>query len=487
MKSDYSKDVFKQLQEVMDKCDSLSADIKRERKEFKKEKEILNEKINKLENKVEKLETENQKLRDDNDRLKKIINNDSNNSSKPPSSDIKKNIPNNREKTNKKRGGQKGHKAHHLSKKAVEEKINKGEFKHEIIHKGKVQKEYISKYILDIEINTVAKEYRFYKNKDGKYEIPKEFQTDVQYGSEIRTLCTVLNTEGIVAVKRLTDFVSCISHEAINISTGTIVNFTKEINNKSRYLIEKIKNDVLNSKLMHTDATTARCENKNMCVRTHSTERSTLLVASKAKSKKCIEEAGILNAYTGDLVHDHETVMYNYGNRNIECNVHISRYLKGNYENTQNKWSLKMRSFLCSLNDYRKKLKAKGIEKIEQEKLEVHSRRYDEILEEGFKENKKTKGKYLKREEQKLLNRLKKYKGNHIMFLYDFDVPFDNNLAERDLRSIKSKQKISGHFNSFEGLEIYTNIKSIIGTLKKRNKNFYQTLFNIYENIPVSI
>lgn len=73
------------------------------------------------------------------------------------------------------------------------------------------------------------------------------------------------------------------------------------------------------------------------------------------------------------------------------------------------------------------------------------------------------------------------------MFLYDFNVPFDNNLAERDLRNIKSKQKISGHFNSFEGLEIYTKIKSIIGTLKKRNKNFYQALLNIYENIPVRL
>ena len=146
-----------------------------------------------------------------------------------------------------------------------------------------------------------------------------------------------------------------------------------------------------------------------------------------------------------------------------------------------------MRSFLCSLNEHRKKLKAEGKEKIETEKLESYSRRYDEILEEGYKENKKVKGKYLKKEEQKLLNRLKKYKGNHIMFLYDFSVTFDNNLAERDLRKIKSKQKISGHFNSFEGLEIYANIKSIIGTLKKRSKNFYQEIFNIYENIPVSL
>ena len=86
-----------------------------------------------------------------------------------------------------------------------------------------------------------------------------------------------------------------------------------------------------------------------------------------------------------------------------------------------------------------------------------------------------------------LLNRLKKYKENHLMFLYDFSVPFDNNLAERDIRHFKIKQKISGHFNSMEGMKIYSNIKSIIGTLKNKEENFYNEISNIYKNIPVSI
>lgn len=486
MKSaNYNNQLFKQVQELIDKCDSLSADMKRERKEFKKEKQILNEKIDKLENKVEKLEKENIKLKNDNDRLKKIINNNSNNSSKPPSSDIKKNIPNNRETTNKKAGGQKGHKAHFLSKKRVEEKIANKEIEHILVTPDEAKKEYISKYILDLDIKVIAKEYRFYKADDGHYNIPKKFKTDVQYGSNLKTMCTVLNTEGIVALDRLANFVSYISGGSINISKGTIINFTKEFNRKSQYLINEIRTDILNSELLHTDATTSRCENKNVCVRTHSTEKSTLLIPTYKKSKQCIEETGILNKYTGNLVHDHETVMYNYGEKHIECNVHISRYLRGNYENTQNKWSLNMRAFLCSLNEYRKSLKEEGIEKFEEEKLQKYSKRYDEIIEEGYLENKKTKGRYLKQEEKSLLNRLKKYKENHLMFLYDFSVPFDNNLSERDLRHIKSKQKISGYFNSFEGLEIYSNIKSIIGTLKKRGKEFYKLINNVFENIPV--
>lgn len=491
----YSNQVFKQLQEVMKKCDDLSHEIKtiekktekKFKKQLKEQKEYFTQKIEILEKENKELKIENKKLRNDNDRLKKIINNNSNNSSKPPSSDIKRNIPNNREKTNQKVGGQKGHKAHFLSKKLVEEKIKRGEFKREIYHKGKLQKEYISKYILDLEINVIAKEYRFYKDKNGKYNIPKEFKTDVQYGSEIKTLCTILNTEGIVALDRLTNLVSCITHGGINLSKGSIVNFTKELNQKSEYLIKEIEEDLLNSEMMNTDATTGRCENKNICVRTYSTEKATLLIPSYGKGKRYIEETNILNRYTGNLVHDHETVMYNYGKKHIECNVHISRYLRGDYENTKNEWALKMRSFLCSLNEYRKKLKTKGKEKLEKEQIERDSKRYDELLEEGYEENKKVKGKYLRQEEQRLLNRLKKYKENHLMFLYDFNVPFDNNLAERDLRHVKSKQKISGHFNSMEGIKIYLNIKSIIGTLKKRGENFYNRIFKIYENIPVSI
>lgn len=494
-KSDYSKDLFKQVQELMLKCDNLSSKVKtiekRTEKKFKKQikeiKQQYEEKIDQLENRVSYLENENQKLKDDNDRLKKQINNDSNNSSKPPSSDIKRNIPNNREKTSKKAGGQKGHKAHFLSKNVVEEKIKRGELKTEVIHKGNIQKEYISKYILDIKVDVIAKEYRFYKDKNGKYNIPKEFKTDVQYGEELKTMCAILNTEGVVALDRLTNFVSCISHGKIQLSKGSVVNFMKELNNKSEYLIENIKNKLLNSELMHTDGTTGRCENKNACVRTHSTDKVMLLVPTYGKGKKYIEETNILNRYTGKLVHDHETVMYNYGSKHIECNVHISRYLKGCNENTGNKWALKMRSFLCQLNEYRKKLKEKGINKLREKQLEKYSQRYDEILKEGYEENKKIKSKYLRQDEQRLLNRLKKYKENHLMFLYDFNVPFDNNLAERDIRHFKIKQKISGHFNSMEGMKIYSNIKSIIGTLKKQGKNFYNEISNIYKNIPVSI
>ncbi len=61
------------------------------------------------------------------------------------------------------------------------------------------------------------------------------------------------------------------------------------------------------------------------------------------------------------------------------------RYLKGCYENTKDKWAQKMRSFLCSLNEYRKRLISNGISEISLEKIQEYEKRYDEILEEGYK------------------------------------------------------------------------------------------------------
>ena len=111
---------------------------------------------------------------------------------------------------------------------------------------------------------------------------------------------------------------------------------------------------------------------------------------------------------------------------------------------------------------------------------------YDEILKEGYEENKRIKKKFLRQEEQRLLNRLSKYKENHIKFLKDFTVPFDNNLSEKDLSNVKIKQKISWYFSNLEQATNFFNIKSIIMTLKKQGKDFYSEIYKKYEKNPIN-
>ena len=63
--------------------------------------------------------------------------------------------------------------------------------------------------------------------------------------------------------------------------------------------------------------------------------------------------------------------------------------------------------------------------------------------------------------------------------MYDLDVPFDNNLAERDVRMIKVQQKISGLFRTFSGAEQFCITRSFISTVKKQGFDILDALEKI--------
>ena len=138
-----------------------------------------------------------------------------------------------------------------------------------------------------------------------------------------------------------------------------------------------------------------------------------------------------------------------------------------------------MSDFLCDI-------------KIEVGQMEKLERKYNRILDEGFKANpppepekvikrgRKNKGKVLC-----LLERLRDFRKEILAFMYDPDVPFDNNLAERDIRMVKVQQKISGLFRSFYGAEQFCIIRSFISTVKKQNFNVLDALEKILDGQQV--
>ena len=83
-----------------------------------------------------------------------------------------------------------------------------------------------------------------------------------------------------------------------------------------------------------------------------------------------------------------------------------------------------------------------------------------------------------------MLNRLENYKSNHLLFMYDFSVPFDNNMSERDLRKVKNRQKMSGGFRKESGNEMYCSILTIVETLKRRNLGLIENLKKLFVGTP---
>lgn len=505
MGSNYQKDLFKQLMEVMAKVDSLESKQKQNHQEIKsltgevkslrKENASLHEEVSSLkkENAVlteecNKLENENHLLRNDNERMKRILNNDSSNSSNPPSKDENTkpaNTYNGRKPTSKKPGAQKGHKGSGLSKAIVEDKIRRGIYVHRVEEIGKPGRPYTTRYRLDLDVKTIATEIRIYADDEGRFQIPAELKGEVTYGKSIKAIAAFLYSEGVVANDRICTFINSLSGDSLDISEGSIYNFCSSFSEKCSQTCGVLENTLLNAPEICTDATVVNTNGKQTYIRNFSTDNTVLYCSSEKKELDVLSHFSVLNKYTGILTHDHETALYHFGTRHAECNVHLGRYLRKNTEETSNRWSHDMEMFLKGLDHARNELKRNGITAFKAEQLECFSRRYDELIAAGYEANQSTKGRLAKKEEKKLLNRLVKYKSEHLLFLHDFRVHYSNNMSEKDLRICKNRDKMAGGFRTASGREMYCRIISFIETIKRRGLNIYQSIMELMEGKPV--
>lgn len=95
---------------------------------------------------------------------------------------------------------------------------------------------------------------------------------------------------------------------------------------------------------------------------------------------------------------------------------------------------------LSGINQERKERISRGIHSFPAETIKSYEEQYRGLLQKGREENKKMKYRYARQKEQALLNRMETYSGGHLLFAQNFDVPFDDNISERDLRKAELLQ-----------------------------------------------
>lgn len=433
--------------------------------------------------------------------LQSRLSKNSSNSSKPPSTDgLNKPIHNSRVASEKKPGGQVGHKGNGLSiNEKLKKKIDSGEVNVQVVEHGNPSSQYTIKYELDIQMIVVVKEHRFYEGEP----IPKNLQNPVNYGADLKSLCVYLSTEGLVSAQRVSDFVATMTENDLTPSKSTILAFGSEVSDHLDCEIEEIIEDVLAAPVLHVDETPLKCTERpnkdsgsidtakgttfNVCVRTYSTKDTVLLTLNPRKDDEGVKFDGILTQYAGKIVHDHDRKYYKYGtNEQGECNTHILRYLKELDELTKHEWPRKMGTLLFVMLKHKEKDIASDIGYMDAESFQYYSNEFDEIIQLGKNEIEKLKPKSILRgKSENLLERLEKYKYNHLLFAKDYSIPFSNNQAERDFRWIKTHQKVSGCHRSYQGARTMVRLMSFTRTLKKRAIPIYEGIKKVLLGIQV--
>ena len=461
-------------------------ELKKENRKLKQELKEIKTENRQLKTKINKLEKENQKLK--NQKVK-----DSHNSSKPSSTDgFHKVVHGLRKKSDKKVGGQQGHVGDTLTVKEVKDIIDQN--KDNVILKSKTLKvnnpklDGRKKYEVDTETKIVITEITLEYDKAAGV-LPAQYKNDVLYGNNIKSLVVLLNAENAVSVSRTKNLISEITKGIINLSTGTICNFSYEAQKKIQPSIISIKEYLLRQEVAHKDETMLHCDGNSLWFHVFSNNKATYYYNHEKRGNIADIEKGLLRIFTGILVHDHMKGLYRFVSDDAECNAHILRYLEFAVEQYKRQWAKDLIDLLLEIKKEIRQELINGNMCLRTESILKYEKRYSDIIESGFHEFVKDNNKYkdYNGDDMKLLRRLKEYKDNHLAFMYDFRIPFDNNLAERDLRMIKAKKKISGCFRSQKGANAYTDIKSYLSTMRKQGKNLLESLSSAFEGNPVTI
>lgn len=416
----------------------------------------------------------------------------SGNSGKPPSSDGygKKPTPQNlREKTGKKSGGQDGHEGKTLKQVETPNTIidhypsacagcgealgleqATGHRKRQVFDLPKPQ---------PVEVT----EHRAHRcaclHCDTKTDasFPADVTAAAQYGANIAALVVYLQHWHFIPEDRLAELIKDVF--GIDLTTATIAAMGQRKANEWAPLADAIGEQVKDAPVKHMDETGLRVAGVLQWLHVASTW---LLTFYRTASKR----GAMLKDVSGIVVHDFWRPYFTIaGITHALCNAHHLRELKSLIEIEKEPWALAMFRFLrhaCHAAN----LARERTQPLKPAFLDWLSARYDRIVTQGLALHEalppldpagpKKRGRPRRRAGHNLLLRLRDHKDDALRFLTNPDVPFTNNQAERDIRMMKLKQKISGCFRTETGAQTFATLRTVLSTARKQGWNILETL-----------
>jgi transposase len=437
--------------------------------------------------------------------LEERLNKNSSNSSKPPSTDAfvnkKPRTKSLRKKSGKKPGGQEGHQG--ITLKKVD---NPNEIKpHKVDRCEKCSKniedveatDYEGRQVFDIPPITVQIiEHRAeikkcpYCDHITKADFPEDIKHPVQYGPNIASLSVYLHDYQLIPYERSCELLSDVC--GCEISPATLIRAEQICFENLEDYEKEIKNFLRQSDVVNFDETGLKVESKRNWLHIASTDKMTCYFSHPKRGSEAMDEMNILPDFKGTAVHDFWKSYFKYACIHSLCNSHLLRELNGVYENYNQRWSKDMGDLLIEIKtivDDKREI----VDHLEPVYIEYFEEKYNKITRIGLEENPppliphkqlKKRGRKKQTAAKNLLDRFIGYKSDILRFMYDFEVPFDNNQAERDGRMMKLQQKISGTFRSIKGAVSFCRIRGYISTVKKNKLSVIDNIKDAIDGKP---
>ncbi len=403
----------------------------------------------------------------------------SNTSSTPSSHDYgRSNKFNLREKSNRKSGGQTGHKGSSLKMSKKPDEIQKHipkyckqcgeEFNADSVFKLHQRKQEVvippikPKFIEHQSYSCMCRKC----NTQTTTDLPSHLKANIQYGANIQALITYLSVYQYMPSNRIKKYLKDIMN--IPISEGTIYNIIESMSNKATPIYEVIKEKIATSKVVGGDESGVKIDGDKAWFWVFQNSLYTFIKVAYSRSFQSIIETFSNGFPMSIYVSDSLPAQLKINTKAKQlCLAHLMRELK-NFENAFNcTWASKLKQVFKDAISYEKEMiiddylgANSKVEKFENQLTKLLNIDYSD------KHNKL----------KAFVNRLRKNRDSILTFLYHIEVPPDNNGSERAIRNAKVKMKISNQFKSFDFANHYAIIRSVIDTTIKNLKNVFDAL-----------
>jgi transposase len=286
------------------------------------------------------------------------------------------------------------------------------------------------------------------------------------------TVAVYLNQQQLLPMERTCEVLGEVF--GCPIAEGTLESAVARCNEQLAEAEAAIKGQVARAGIVHFDETGLNVNGKTHWLHVASTPGLTFYAAHRKRGCEALDEIGVLPGFRGTAVHDGWASYWQYGDcQHALCNAHHLRELTFVAEEMEQGWAQELRELLLEIKQATDAAREQGVAELAADTQRAFEARYDALLEAGLKMNPPPeptgkRGCPPRGKAGSLVDRLRAHKGATLAFMEDLAIPFDNNQAERDIRMVKVKAKISGCFRTTTGVDRFCRIRGYISTLRKQ-------------------